>query len=342
MASPQVENGYTRIANELLEALCRARLGSREFRVVLAVVRLTYGFQYKENTISLGKLAEMTGLRRERLSEVVKALERKNVLRVSKENGRLILGLQKDYSKWTGVSQKQVSQNWVSQKRGSPKLGQGCPKKGEQGVPKKGNTDHPQSLEVQAFPGTLKKIYKENNINKSSSFFITSTDKDKERDDDFKEVILEWEKIFGESFPRPIEQQVIQAADFMLYLYEAGRLPAVKRPSAYLKKLATTELEPFPSLAERRERAKAQEEKIKALAEKEAELALLRMQANVKAEQEAHKRWEEMPQKERLELLKQVKARWPDKPTKFWESQAIITIKKQILKEELCQSSMSH
>ena len=71
-----MENGYTRVANELLEALYRARLGGREMRVVLAVIRLTYGFLRKENAISLGKLAEMTGLRKERLSEVVKALER--------------------------------------------------------------------------------------------------------------------------------------------------------------------------------------------------------------------------------------------------------------------------
>ena len=300
MASPQVENGFTRVANELLEALCQARLGGREMRVVLAVIRLTYGFSRKENAISLGKLAEVTGLKRERLWEVVKALERKRVLQVSKESGRLVLGLQNDYSQW--VSQKGVSQKrgtpsretlepqtfhgrntpkmGLSQKRGtlsaqsldcqgfqekaSPKgvshfWGIGCPKKGEQGVPKKGNTDPPQSLEPQTFHGTLKKIYKENYKETSSIY----------REEDFKEVVSRWEEIFGEAFPAERTQESIRAADFMLFLYERGRLPAVKRPSAYLRKLASSELEPFPSLSERRAQARAAEERMQELDRRE-------------------------------------------------------------------------
>ncbi|OAQ21014.1 hypothetical protein TDIS_0940 [Thermosulfurimonas dismutans] len=266
-----MENGYTRIANELLEALCRARLGSRELKVVLAVVRLTYGFLRKENTISLGKLAEMTGLRRERLSEVVKALERKNVLRVSKENGRLILGLQKDYSKWTGgVSQKRGTPKLgLSQKRVSQKRGTGCPNFGEQGVPKKGNTHTPQSLESQAFHGPLKKIYKEN-FKETSSIY---------REDDFKEVISKWEEVFGEAFPLERAPESVRAADFMLYLHEAGRLPAVKRPSAYLRKLAASELEPFPSLAERRAAARDAEERMRELNRQQLAKLYARMMA---------------------------------------------------------------
>ncbi|RUM87194.1 MAG: hypothetical protein DSZ24_06740 [Thermodesulfatator sp.] len=277
MASPQVENGYTRVANELLEALCRAQLGGREMRVVLAVIRLTYGFQNKESAISLGKLAKITGLRRERLSEVVKALERKNVLRVSRENGQLILGLQKDYSRW-------VSQKGVSQKGGSPKMGLsqkgGSPKMG-QGVPKKGNTDTPQSLEPQAFHGPLKKNIKENSLKKTSSIKEDSLKESSfleqfscQKDDDLKkgtfyspeevkEVVSRWEGVFGEAFPAERTPEGVRAADYMLYLYESGRLPAVRRPSAYLKKLAASELEPFPGLSERRARARAAEERLR-------------------------------------------------------------------------------
>ena len=45
--APQLENGYTRIADELLEALSAARLGGGHFRVVFAVMRLTYGYGLK-------------------------------------------------------------------------------------------------------------------------------------------------------------------------------------------------------------------------------------------------------------------------------------------------------
>ncbi|WP_084288457.1 replication protein [Desulfovermiculus halophilus] len=58
MASPQCENGYTRLANELLEALARTRLAGQEYQAVLAIVRKTYGFGKKSDKISYGQLSK--------------------------------------------------------------------------------------------------------------------------------------------------------------------------------------------------------------------------------------------------------------------------------------------
>ena len=54
IASPQVEDGHTRIANELLEAMCRAGFSARQWAVVMAVVRKTYGYGKRLTTSAWG------------------------------------------------------------------------------------------------------------------------------------------------------------------------------------------------------------------------------------------------------------------------------------------------
>ncbi|MBW2099124.1 MAG: replication protein [Deltaproteobacteria bacterium] len=60
MASPQCKDGYTRIANEPLEALCRAKLTLYEWRVFMAIIRFTYGYNRKVDQISVRQLSRIT------------------------------------------------------------------------------------------------------------------------------------------------------------------------------------------------------------------------------------------------------------------------------------------
>tara|TARA_B110000196_G_scaffold314021_1_gene321613 strand:- start:38 stop:1054 length:1017 start_codon:yes stop_codon:yes gene_type:complete len=53
-----LNNGYTRIANELIEQLCRVDLSGRQFRVVNAIIRKTYGYQKKRDWITASQIAE--------------------------------------------------------------------------------------------------------------------------------------------------------------------------------------------------------------------------------------------------------------------------------------------
>jgi phage replication O-like protein O len=55
VASPQVEDGYTRIANELLEALAQTDISGTQHRVIEMIMRETYGHQRK--TVTIGYLA---------------------------------------------------------------------------------------------------------------------------------------------------------------------------------------------------------------------------------------------------------------------------------------------
>lgn len=96
MADPQLEKGYTPIANEILHALMACKLLSYEFRTTLAVIRKTYGWKKKVDWLSNSQLSEITGIAKPNITRTVKALVSKKVLI---KNGKLI-GLQKDWELW--------------------------------------------------------------------------------------------------------------------------------------------------------------------------------------------------------------------------------------------------
>ncbi|ABC27500.1 phage replication protein O [Hahella chejuensis KCTC 2396] len=83
-ASPikaDLDNGYTRVANELLNALARIDLSGREFKIVNAVMRKTFGFNKAMDWISLEQLVEMTGISRRHLPSLITGLVRAKVIR---------------------------------------------------------------------------------------------------------------------------------------------------------------------------------------------------------------------------------------------------------------------
>ena len=93
IASPQKEHGYTAIANEIMEALIRMDLSGQELRLILFVVRKTYGFHKKDDYISLSQMAKILGTSIVRCSQLVGRLQIRKILTV-KEN---INGLTKKY-----------------------------------------------------------------------------------------------------------------------------------------------------------------------------------------------------------------------------------------------------
>ncbi len=102
MASPQCEDGFTRIANELLEAILAYRIPGQELRVALAVIRKTYGYGKKQDQISFGQLSQATGIPRVRIIEHVKSLVSKNVLGSLNGGTRTprTIWINKDFSQW--------------------------------------------------------------------------------------------------------------------------------------------------------------------------------------------------------------------------------------------------
>ena len=62
MANPQKENGYIAIATEIMEQLIQLSLSGSEWQVLLAVLRQTWGWQKKQDWISLTQFERLTKL----------------------------------------------------------------------------------------------------------------------------------------------------------------------------------------------------------------------------------------------------------------------------------------
>jgi phage replication O-like protein O len=71
MANPQKENGYTAIANEIMEILAQTPIRSEVRRIIDFVLRKTYGFNKKTDKISISQFEAGTKMKH---SNICKAL----------------------------------------------------------------------------------------------------------------------------------------------------------------------------------------------------------------------------------------------------------------------------
>ncbi len=117
MANPQGDKNYTRISNGILEALATAKLSNYEFRILMVILRKTYGFQKKKDWISLSQFSAVTGIKLSHISRTIKKLKEKNIIL---KNGRTT-GMQKDYERWN--LPKQVNEFTQTGKKKLPKQG---------------------------------------------------------------------------------------------------------------------------------------------------------------------------------------------------------------------------
>lgn len=91
-----LDNGYTRISNDLLEAIAKFPFTSRQYKIVLSVILKTYRFHKKIDWIGNKQFEEMTGLPEAKCSTIKNELIKMNVL-VS--NGRQC-GINKNIREW--------------------------------------------------------------------------------------------------------------------------------------------------------------------------------------------------------------------------------------------------
>ncbi|CAK8737132.1 hypothetical protein SODG_000855 [Sodalis praecaptivus] len=154
----ELEEGYTKLANALLDALLRADITLHQQKVVLAIIRKTYGFNKKLDRITNTQIAEMTGIPATRVCTAKnRLLERKFLLM----DGNCI-GVNKVISEWQTLPEKGNTQNReyfpkkgneLFPKTGNPQKGKHSPKEGMKPSPKQGMTI-PQKGETQ------KKLFK--------------------------------------------------------------------------------------------------------------------------------------------------------------------------------------
>jgi phage replication O-like protein O len=118
MANPQPDQ-FTRISNELMVHLPKYKFNGTQLRIVLVLIRYTYGFSRKECELSLTYLAKATGINKEQVKRELDKLIKLNVVLVTKETDfhhSRELSFNKNYDTWVKIETKPRG------KQGSKKL----------------------------------------------------------------------------------------------------------------------------------------------------------------------------------------------------------------------------
>lgn len=101
MADVQVENGFTRIANEILENMSKIKLSPTQYRLIFVIWRYTYGFLRTEHDMSLTFLAEATGCDKRQIQRELQRLQERKIIKQNIKNGSYRkISFNKNYTQW--------------------------------------------------------------------------------------------------------------------------------------------------------------------------------------------------------------------------------------------------
>jgi len=141
--NPQTQDGFIRIATELFEALIRTRIPGEARQMLDAIIRKTYGFHKKQDSISTSQIMEMTGLSHRAIYKARRKLKEMNLITVSKKGDSYITKycVNKSYATWKVSPKKET-----------------LSKKGDRVSPKKVTNCLPKG-DTQKIKDTIQKIY---------------------------------------------------------------------------------------------------------------------------------------------------------------------------------------
>lgn len=94
--SVQVEHGHIKIATELLEFMCSFRIPGMERQVFDAIMRKTWGWHKREDSIPNSQIVQLTGLKKANVNRSIKKLVEHNLVIVSDNK----LSINKVYTSW--------------------------------------------------------------------------------------------------------------------------------------------------------------------------------------------------------------------------------------------------
>ncbi|GAG51978.1 unnamed protein product, partial [marine sediment metagenome] len=194
MAAPQTENGYLKIAMEIVEALARHRIPGQEMQLIWVLLRKTWGWNKKADHISLSQYAKLTGIDRSKCSHLLQSLVTKNIIKKGgdqKVNSNITkYRFNKDYETWKTSDQKVTG--------GDQKVNKVSPKRSTKPVTKRSptidNIDTIQYIMSELLFSLIKKrreTFKKPDLNKWSKHIDLMIRVDK-RDPEEIEKIIQW------------------------------------------------------------------------------------------------------------------------------------------------------
>lgn len=99
MADQQAEDGYSKIANDLLGVIIRFPFTQRQYKAIIYIIRHTYGCKQNDVELDYTIMADRCGIAKNHFSASVAALARMNVVLIKGSKPRKV-ALQEDYSRW--------------------------------------------------------------------------------------------------------------------------------------------------------------------------------------------------------------------------------------------------
>ncbi|MPM13374.1 hypothetical protein SDC9_59731 [bioreactor metagenome] len=105
---PQLEDGYSRIANEILDVLAKTNLNGTQRRILDVVFRQTYGYQRKNHDLSVSFIANATNMHKKQIQRELTALIEMKIIAVVSEatfNKSRVISFNKKYTEWLNSSE---------------------------------------------------------------------------------------------------------------------------------------------------------------------------------------------------------------------------------------------
>jgi len=171
---PQLENGYLRIANEIVDKLCSYRLSGEEWMVLLTILRKTYGYQKKEDVISLSQFFKATGLAKPSICRAINKLVEKKVISKKATGNGYSYCFNKIFTTWKPLAKKRPISSIVN--------------------------DHLQKSDLLLTKKRPQKKYIKENITKENNIYILPKEKKEKSPTPQAELVSYFAEIFEKRF----------------------------------------------------------------------------------------------------------------------------------------------
>lgn len=97
---PEIDDGHTKIANELLDAILCHDFSKRQLKIIFYIIRKTYGWNKSEDDISRSQIVDATGLKNPHVTTTIQELLEMNVIIVGTGNHAKRYKINKYYDTW--------------------------------------------------------------------------------------------------------------------------------------------------------------------------------------------------------------------------------------------------
>lgn len=97
---PEIDDGHTKIANELLDAILAGDFSKRQLLILLFIIRKTYGWNKSEDDISRSQMSDATKLKNSHITTTIQELLERNVIIVSSGTYAKRYKINKYYDTW--------------------------------------------------------------------------------------------------------------------------------------------------------------------------------------------------------------------------------------------------